>query len=470
MIITGMIGTGGVGKSSTTSVISIALAIASYKKNGPFIAVMDGDITEGMLTKMFIGEIGDEIPTFDKYLLGMAKVDEIVRTPLISSQLGVRRPVSKMKLKIIPMNSRNGDKVGRLRASYILNKLKTLQDYLEVIGVGAVIVDFPPVFPELSEFIDAMAMWIDSFVAVVTPSGRRIRTTAHAAKTLMAGGKVMLGVILNKFDESSPYDEYGNRWEDVVFSEFNMRPHVIPNDPDLKRLMQYDVIPLEEFRKLPSVMAVINGYKTPSSNEEPIARVLWNFMQKGIEVREVREEKIRQAFRELSEETGVTPIMEPDVTPSIEEPKVEKEPSVPIISTTGDEIEAVVEEVAREPITPKKKGGGLVGLFKKLLGGSRPRPVVPKRERKEAVRIVTIEYPDKTKVEVREDDLVAAMRILGIDEKMLKGRKLNLSKLERKYGPTIVNSLLERLNLSVPSKMETVVKAEKEEVEETDWW
>jgi len=69
-----------------------------------------------------------------------------------------------------------------------------------------------------------------------------------------------VAVVLNKYDESQPFDEYGNRWEEVVREYFNMDPFVVPADEELERIMVLDVIPLSRLPELEAARAIVRGH------------------------------------------------------------------------------------------------------------------------------------------------------------------------------------------------------------------
>ena len=266
--IVGILGTGGVGKTTISTLLSIAFCYSSHDEG--LIVAVDADVTEALLTKILLGP--HDGPDFVDLLVGRASLDQVLlepNLPIAASDLRGTLP-SLRRLRIVPGAHSKSTAVRSIDAKTLASSLRSVRESLSTAGASLAIVDFPPGDPQIAEYTAALSMWIDGAIAVVSPSRRRIASTAYACKVLSEQGVHLLGVILNKFTLEQPFDEYGNRWEEVVKRYFRTEPIVITKDPDLESAMTQDAVPIE---KLASFKAVRDLSKYSARLFEEIKRI-----------------------------------------------------------------------------------------------------------------------------------------------------------------------------------------------------
>lgn len=254
--VVGVIGTGGAGKTTVCFLLALAACYGPREGAGSVVAV-DADVTEAMLTKMLLGPWSG--PDIVDLLAGRVDLDAALATPRPAlSRGGAERatPPGLERLKVVPGAHSKVNEIRRVPPSKLRESLRAIRAKLEGQGADLVLVDFPPGDPHLAEFSEVLAEWIDAAVAVVPPSRRRLVATAAASRRLEDGGKPTVAVFLNRFKESEPFDETGTRWESLAETFFGRSPVVLPEDPELARLMTHDSIPLRLLPRLGPVRAV----------------------------------------------------------------------------------------------------------------------------------------------------------------------------------------------------------------------
>ena len=240
----GILGTGGVGKTTISALLSIAFCYSA--RDDDLIVVVDADVTEGLLTKVLLGP--HRGPDFVDLLAGRVSLDRVLLEPSLPITTSRSRGTlpSLRSLRVIPGAHSKSAEVRSMDLEVMSSSLRSLRESLWESKVALVLVDFPPGDPQIADYTTALSTWIDGAIAVVSPSRRRIVSTAYACKVLRERGVRLLGVILNKFSPEQPFDEYGNRWEEVVERYFKTKPFVLTKDPELEMVMTQDAIPAEK--------------------------------------------------------------------------------------------------------------------------------------------------------------------------------------------------------------------------------
>lgn len=402
-----VIGTGGVGKSAITASLAMAFSYRA-RKDGRLIVAVDGDVTEGMLSKILLGERGD-LSTMNEVLLGILSPEEVLYEPSVAmgDPRARTRATGLGSLRVVPACQKGLADLKFIPARSLVQMLYGLEDHLESSGASVALVDFPPGDPTLANLTAALALWTDAAVAVTTPSRRRISATAHACRALSEMmGTETLAVVLNKYDQFQPFDEYGNRWEDVTKQFFGSEPFVIPHDASLSQAMTMDLVPLSEMPSLESARAIVRGYGV--GIQEPLFRALWKQM-----------EELKPKRRQLPPLKSAS---RPSVSPTSEaamEERLEEFFLGPMRSETPEagtkEPEAPLPEIGPAEYDPMSRGD------------RRPRDVMSElMERKPSIfswfrrgRIRLI-YPEGGEEIVKKSDLEEALLTAGFSRGQAK--------------------------------------------------
>ncbi len=411
----GVVGTGGVGKTTISFLLAIAL---SYRSRGDLsrIAAVDADVTEAMLTKMLLGRWSG--PDLVDLLLDRAALDSVLISPRVSLSVqgGRVSPPGLRSLWVIPGAHSRVAEVRSLGAARLRESLERIRAALGGREIELALVDFPPGDPSLAEFAHALSEWIDAAVAVVTPSRRRVVATASMCRALEDRGAPTVAVILNRFHESEPFDETGMRWEDLVDTYFGRRPIVLPEDPGLARLMVHDAIPLDRLPRLRPVRTlaerldiILEQVRTIRPGEDrPAPETLASSV-------EIVESELRGIFsleplpESQSAGSSGPPLGQPV---SAEAPQGHRQ-----VGAGG------CHDVApQEALTPegRSEGSGIAakvqGRLKRLLGGS-----------------FEVRYPDGRVVRVKRSVIRSALEMAGLDraalESYMRAGSVNLAEL-----------------------------------------
>ncbi len=411
----GVVGTGGVGKTTISFLLALALSYGSRRELSR-IAAVDADVTEAMLTKMLLGRWSG--PDLVDLLLDRADLDSVLIAPrvLLSIPGGRVSPPGLRSLSVIPGAISRVAEVRSLDAERLRESLERIRAALEERGIELALLDFPPGDPSLAEFAHALSEWIDAAVAVVTPSRRRVVATASMCRALEDRGAPTVAVILNRFHKSEPFDETGMRWEDLVDTYFGRRPIVLPEDPELARLMVHDAIPLDRLPRLRPVRTLAERLDTILERVEAIR------IEKARPAPETPAPSFESVESELREIFSAEPHPESQPTGSSGLPPIHLvyagTPQAQRQASTGRAPGKAPQETPTSGGRSERSGiaAKVQGKLKRILGGS-----------------FEVRYPDGRVVRVKKSVIRSALEMAGLDraalESYMRSGSVNLAEL-----------------------------------------
>ncbi len=411
----GVVGTGGVGKTTISFLLALALSYGSRRELSR-IAAVDADVTEAMLTKMLLGRWSG--PDLVDLLLDRADLDSVLIAPRVLLSIPGERvsPPGLRPLSVIPGAHSRVEEVRSLGAERLRESLGRIRAALEERGIELALVDFPPGDPSLTEFAHALSEWIDAAVAVVTPSRRRVVATASMCRALEDRGAPTVTVILNRFHKSEPFDETGMRWEDLVDTYFGRRPIVLPDDPELARIMAHDAIPLDRLPRLRPVRVLAERLDTILERVEAIR------IEKARPAPETPAPSFESVESELREIFSSEPHPELQPTRSSGLPPIHpvsaEAPQAHRQAGTGGAPGKAPQEAPTSEGRSERSGiaAKVQGKLKRLLGGS-----------------FEVRYPDGRVVRVKKSVIRSALEMAGLDrvalESYMRSGSVNLAEL-----------------------------------------
>lgn len=274
MLTLGILGSGGgQGKSSILSMISLWEGRQRFKAGDKPLCVLDGDIASPYISALLLGRFPPlEVRTFEDYLL--YGVREIMYSP---NPRQLRDP-EKVSLIVIPSGCKYIPEISKMPARQLHRKIEELKSMLDG-KVGRLYIDFPAGHVQLASLSAALAMSIDYAILVTRPSLAHIHALRRVWDDIqqLETPPELAAVIINQYSEDQPYDpKSGERWDELVWETFGLKPTLIPDDPEWRAATRLDTIPLlRTLEKSPANAIVVKLaemlYGKPSTSKPKIA-------------------------------------------------------------------------------------------------------------------------------------------------------------------------------------------------------
>lgn len=188
----------GEGKTTVLFNLAATLAQASHKT-----LMIDGDLRERGLTKIFCKDTGPSGLGLSNYLTGQAQLDQVIRTTPVPG------------LYILPAGSKAPNPAELLSSTTMQEMIGSLSDEYDFI-----IVDSPPVLPVADGL--TLSRVVDSVVLVVRSQTTDREMAQESRRRLLRVKARILGVVLNDLDTSSNdrdsmlYQGYADTEESVL--------------------------------------------------------------------------------------------------------------------------------------------------------------------------------------------------------------------------------------------------------------
>jgi len=269
MLKVGFFGMEGVGKTSISTVLSFIMAYL-MEEEGKVAAVMDADLQKTDLTNLLIGN--EDFNGLIDVLLGDRLPEEVVYDPLISlGSSSIRSKLSDLiKLKVIPAGN---DDVSMLLCEPIdllIMRLKSLEHYLQEIGVGLLLIDLPSSDYSLRILLKAISRWVDFLIPILILNKSSVLQTKRHLLSLDIKPSRIPFVIINKCKQDIQHVQL----IESVKSYWSAPAYLLPFDAEFYRFFQSGSISLPKIHDAAICRSLVEGFGRSIDEEKSVVKHL----------------------------------------------------------------------------------------------------------------------------------------------------------------------------------------------------
>jgi len=406
MLKVGFFGIEGVGKTSVSTVLSFIMAYL-MEEEGKIAAVMDADLEKADLTNLLLGKEG--FNGLHDVLLGNKLPEEVVYDPLISlDDSSIRRRLSDLiKLKVIPAGNDDASMLMFEPIDFLLMRLKSLEQYLQEIGVGLLLVDLPSSDYSVRVLLKAISKWVDFLIPILIPNKSSILQTKRHLLSLDINPPPIPFVIVNKCKR----DLQLAKLRESVISYWNAPTYLLPFDAEFSQFFQSYSISLPKIHESALCSSLVEGFEGSIGNEErSVVKHLNEIFQRNYLLLGISNSRVFIGSDVIGHKSLST------------QPCLLRKDQPPMRLVEG--------------ITQTKRGPIPRDIYEELESSSIRRSLLPFFRRKFKIR-----YSDGREVTISRRNLREALLLAGLDERLVgsltAGQELDLSSISQEHKKSI---------------------------------
>ncbi len=407
MLKVGFFGIDGVGKTSVSTVLSFIMAYL-MEEGGKIAAVMDADLQKADLTNLLLGN--EDFNGLHDLLLGNKLPEEVVYDPLISlDDSSIRRRLSDLiKLKVIPAGNDDASMLMFEPIDFLLMRLKSLEQHLQEIGVGLLLVDLPSSDYSVRILLKAISRWLDFLIPILIPNKSSILQTKRHLLSLDINPPSIPFVIVNKCKRHLQLAKL----RESVTSYWNAPAYLLPFDAEFSRFFQSYSISLPKIHESALYSYLVEGFDGSIGNEErSVVKHLNEIFQRNYLLTGISDSRVfigSDVIGQNSRSTQPCNLMGED------------QPPLRL-------VEGITQTKAKH--MPKD-------IYEELESSKICRGLLPFFKRKFKIR-----YSDGKEVIISRRDLREALLLAGLDERSVSsltaGHELDISSISQEHKKSI---------------------------------